>query len=85
LRGPAGIRRKREPGLTCIFQADNVNIDYLHSEKPFRKKSGRVRGLRYVGLVRSWPRFVRKAFIPKPVGLKLAAEIRDTHIFGLKN
>src|SRR5450631_3911223 len=30
------------PG-TCIFQADNVNIDYLHSES-YRKKSGKLRG-----------------------------------------
>src|SRR3984885_1593008 len=28
---------------TCIFQADNVNIDYLHSET-FRQKSGKLRG-----------------------------------------
>src|SRR6185369_3696392 len=28
---------------TCTFQADDVNIDYLHSEA-YKKKSGKLRG-----------------------------------------
>jgi UDP-N-acetylglucosamine 1-carboxyvinyltransferase len=42
------VKIERPDRHTGIFQADNVNIDYLHSEA-FRKKSGRLRGLRYVG------------------------------------
>ena len=37
------VKIERTGPDTCIFQADDVNIDYLHSEA-FRKKSGRLRG-----------------------------------------
>src|SRR5436190_21995209 len=53
---------------TCIFQADNVNIDYLHSEA-YKKKSGRLRG----SVMLAGPLLARfkKAFIPKPGGDKI--------------
>jgi UDP-N-acetylglucosamine 1-carboxyvinyltransferase len=69
-----------EPG-TCIFQADNVNIDYLHSEA-YRVKSGRLRG----SVMIAGPllgRF-RKAFIPKPGGDKIGRRNLDTHIRGFE-
>jgi UDP-N-acetylglucosamine 1-carboxyvinyltransferase len=66
---------------TCIFQADDVNIDHLHSE-PFRKKSGRLRGsVMLAGPMLS--RF-RKAFIPKPGGDKIGRRRLDTHIIGFE-
>src|SRR4030081_1457667 len=34
------VKVERPQRDTCIFQANDVNIDYLHSET-FRKKSGR--------------------------------------------
>src|SRR5690349_22923884 len=37
------VKIERPDRHTCIFQADSVNIDYLHSEE-YRKKSGRLRG-----------------------------------------
>ena len=66
---------------TCIFQAGDVNIDYLHSDT-FKKKSGRLRGsVMFAGPMLS--RF-RKAFIPKPGGDKIGRRRLDTHIIGFE-
>src|SRR5678816_3702749 len=43
LLGDMNVKIERPQRDTCTFQADDVNIDYLHSET-FRKKSGRLRG-----------------------------------------
>ena len=43
LLGEMNVKIERPHSDTCIFQADDVNIDYLHSET-FQKKSGRLRG-----------------------------------------
>jgi UDP-N-acetylglucosamine 1-carboxyvinyltransferase len=66
---------------TCIFQADNVNIHYLHSEA-YRKKSGRLRG----SVMLAGPLLARfkKAFIPKPGGDKIGRRNLDTHIKGFE-
>ncbi len=37
------VKVNRTSRSTCIFKADDVNIDYLHSPE-FKKKSGRLRG-----------------------------------------
>jgi UDP-N-acetylglucosamine 1-carboxyvinyltransferase len=37
------VKIERPQRDICIFQANDVNIDFLHSET-FRKKSGRLRG-----------------------------------------
>src|SRR5436190_23437029 len=64
-----------------IFQANDVNIDFLHSET-FRKKSGKLRGsVMFAGPMLS--RF-RKAFIPKPGGDKIGRRRLDTHIIGFE-
>ena len=60
-----------------VFQADDVDIDYLHSET-FRKKSGRLRGS--VMLAGPMLARFRKAFIPKPGGDKIGRRRLDTHI-----
>ena len=71
----------RQSRDTCTFKADNVNIDYLHSET-FRKKSGRLRGsVMLAGPMLS--RF-RRAFIPKPGGDKIGRRRLDTHIIGFE-
>jgi UDP-N-acetylglucosamine 1-carboxyvinyltransferase len=62
---------------TCIFQANDVDIDYLHSEI-FKKKSGRLRGS--VMLAGPMLARFRKAFIPKPGGDKIGRRRLDTHI-----
>ncbi len=43
LLGDMNVKIDRPSRDTCIFQADDVNIDFLHSEQ-FRKKSGKLRG-----------------------------------------
>lgn len=75
------VKIERQQKDTCVFQADDVNIDYLHSET-FRKKSGRLRGsVMFAGPMLS--RF-RKAFIPKPGGDKIGRRRLDTHISGFE-
>src|SRR4030095_1794737 len=81
LLGEMNVKIERPQRDTCIFQADDVNIDYLHSET-FRKKSGRLRGsVMFAGPMLS--RF-RKAFIPKPGGDKIGRRRLDTHIIGFE-
>ena len=66
---------------TCIFQADDVNIDYLHSES-YKNKSGKLRGS--VMLAGPMLARFRKAFIPKPGGDKIGRRRLDTHIIGFE-
>lgn len=75
------VKVQKEGSGTCHFQADDVNIDYLHSEA-YKKKSGRLRG----SIMLAGPmlgRF-RKAFIPKPGGDKIGRRRLDTHITGFE-
>jgi UDP-N-acetylglucosamine 1-carboxyvinyltransferase len=75
------VKIERPQRDLCIFQADDVNIDYLHSET-YRKKSGRLRGsVMLAGPMLS--RF-RKAFIPKPGGDKIGRRRLDTHIINFE-
>ena len=81
LLGEMNVKVERPQQDTCIFQADNVNIDYLHS-KEFKKKSGRLRGS--VMLAGPMLSRYRKAFIPKPGGDKIGRRRLDTHIIGFE-
>ncbi|QEC41189.1 UDP-N-acetylglucosamine 1-carboxyvinyltransferase [Pseudobacter ginsenosidimutans] len=75
------VKVERPQRDTCIFQADDINLDYLHSEA-FRKKSGQLRGsVMFAGPLLA--RF-RKAFIPKPGGDKIGRRRLDTHIIGFE-
>src|SRR5215203_4852392 len=38
-----GVKIERPSRHTCIFQADEINLDSLHGDV-FRRKSGRLRG-----------------------------------------
>src|SRR5688572_12756930 len=81
LLGDMNVKIERpEPG-TCIFQADDVNIDYLHS-KTFMQKSGKLRGS--VMLAGPMLARYRKAFIPKPGGDKIGRRRLDTHIINFE-
>lgn len=81
LLGEMNVKIERPQRDTCIFQADDVNIDYLHSDA-YKKKSGRLRGsVMLAGPMLS--RF-RKAFIPKPGGDKIGRRRLDTHIIGFE-
>lgn len=75
------VKVKREGDAVFSFQADDVNIDYLHSEA-FKKKSGRLRG----SVMLAGPLLGRfkKAFIPKPGGDKIGRRRLDTHILGFQ-
>src|SRR5687767_1184655 len=66
---------------TCIFQADEVNVEYLKSEA-FKAKSGKLRG----SVMLAGPMLARfkKAFIPKPGGDKIGRRRLDTHIIGFQ-
>jgi UDP-N-acetylglucosamine 1-carboxyvinyltransferase len=76
-----GVRVNRTSRDTCEFQADDINIDYLHSEA-YKKKSGRLRG----SVMLAGPMLGRfkKAFIPKPGGDKIGRRRLDTHIIGFE-
>ncbi len=81
LLGDMNVKVERPVRDTCIFQADDVNIDYLHSED-YKTKSGRLRGsVMLAGPMLS--RF-RKAFIPKPGGDKIGRRRLDTHIIAFE-
>jgi UDP-N-acetylglucosamine 1-carboxyvinyltransferase len=81
LLGEMNVKVVRPQRDTCIFQADDVNIDYLHSEA-YKKKSGRLRGS--VMLAGPMLSRYRKAFIPKPGGDKIGRRRLDTHITGFE-
>lgn len=66
---------------TFAFQANNVDVEYLHS-KDYHKKSGRLRG----SVMLAGPMLARfgKAYIPKPGGDKIGRRRLDTHIIGFQ-
>lgn len=75
------VKVERKDRHTCIFQADEVDIDFLRSEF-YRKKSGRLRG----SIMLAGPLLARfkKAYIPKPGGDKIGRRRLDTHIVGFE-
>jgi UDP-N-acetylglucosamine 1-carboxyvinyltransferase len=81
LLGEMGVKIDRPERDTCIFQADDVDIDYLRSEA-YRQKSGRLRGS--VMLAGPMLARYRKAFISKPGGDKIGRRRLDTHIIGFE-
>lgn len=81
LLGEMKVKIDRTDRHTCHFKADDVDIDYLHSET-FKKKSGRLRGS--VMLAGPMLARYRKAFIPKPGGDKIGRRRLDTHIIAFQ-
>jgi UDP-N-acetylglucosamine 1-carboxyvinyltransferase len=81
LLGEMGVKIERPSRDTAIFQAANIDIDYLRTEA-FRQKSGRLRG----SVMMAGPMLARfrKAFIPKPGGDKIGRRRLDTHIIGFE-
>ncbi len=75
------VKINRVDANTCVFQADNVNVDYLSSEA-FHKKSGRLRGA--IMLVGPLLARYKIAYLPKPGGDKIGRRKIDTHILGLE-
>ncbi|MBL0306634.1 MAG: UDP-N-acetylglucosamine 1-carboxyvinyltransferase [Chitinophagaceae bacterium] len=81
LLGDMNVNIERTSRDTCTFRANDVNIDYLHSDA-FKKKSGKLRGA--VMLAGPMLARFRKAFIPKPGGDKIGRRRLDTHIIGFE-
>ncbi|THU41692.1 UDP-N-acetylglucosamine 1-carboxyvinyltransferase [Niastella caeni] len=81
LLGEMNVKIERPQRDTCIFQADDVNVDYLSSDA-YKQKSGRLRGS--VMLAGPMLARFRKAFIPKPGGDKIGRRRLDTHIIGFE-
>ena len=81
LLGEMGVKIDRVSRDTCIFQADDVNIDYLRSSA-YRSKSGKLRG----SVMMAGPMLARfrKAFISKPGGDKICRRRLDTHFIGFE-
>lgn len=75
------VKVERPDRHTCIFQADEVNLDVLLNPG-FKKKSGTLRG----SVMLAGPMLGRfkKAFIPKPGGDKIGRRRLDTHILGFE-
>src|SRR4029079_16431224 len=75
------VKVQRPQRDTCIFQASDVNTDFLRSPD-FHKKSARLRG----SVLLAGPMLGRfqKAFVPKPGGDKLGRRRLDTHIIGFE-
>ncbi|OQP67984.1 UDP-N-acetylglucosamine 1-carboxyvinyltransferase [Niastella populi] len=81
LLGELNVKIERPQRDTCIFQADDVNVDYLRSDA-YKQKSGRLRGS--VMLAGPMLARFRKAYIPKPGGDKIGRRRLDTHIIGFE-
>lgn len=81
LLGEMGVKIHRSSRDTCSFQADDVDVEYLHSEA-YHKKSGKLRG----SVMLAGPLLARfkKAYIPKPGGDKIGRRRLDTHIVGFE-
>jgi UDP-N-acetylglucosamine 1-carboxyvinyltransferase len=81
LLGEMNVKIERPQRDTCIFQADDVNMDYLRSDA-YKQKSGRLRG----SVMLAGPMLARfkKAYIPKPGGDKIGRRRLDTHIIGFE-
>ena len=81
LLGEMKVKIERVNKNTCIFQASDVDIDYLNSDA-YHKKSGKLRG----AVMLAGPLLARfkKAYIPKPGGDKIGRRRLDTHIIGFQ-
>ena len=77
-----GVKNQRLSKGKYVFQADEINLDYLQSEK-FAIQASSLRGsIMIVG-----PLLARfgQAYIPQPGGDKIGRRRLDTHFVGLQN
>jgi UDP-N-acetylglucosamine 1-carboxyvinyltransferase len=77
--GELGVKVTKEASDTYTFQADNINLEYLESDK-FKKDGSSLRGsIMIVG-----PLLARfgKGYIPQPGGDKIGRRRLDTHFEG---
>ncbi len=77
-----GVKVEKTGAESYIFQADNIDLEYLKSPE-FKKKGSSLRGsIMIIG-----PLLARfgQAFMPHPGGDKIGRRRLDTHFIGLKN
>ena len=81
LLGEMNVKINRVSRDTCIFQANDVNVEFLTTDA-YHKKSGKLRG----SVMLAGPMLARfkKAYIPKPGGDKIGRRRLDTHIMGFE-
>ncbi|MBD5290787.1 MAG: UDP-N-acetylglucosamine 1-carboxyvinyltransferase [Bacteroides sp.] len=75
-----GVKVEYVTPSVCRFQADDIDLEYIFSDK-YRKKAGSLRGsVMVVG-----PLLARfgKAVLPKPGGDKIGRRRLDTHLLGM--
>ena len=80
LLGDLGVRVSKEGVGTYSFRADNINLDYLHSDD-FYKKASSLRGS--VMIVGPLVARFGTAVLPKPGGDKIGRRRLDTHFLGI--
>ena len=81
LLGDLGVYVNKNGHSDYTFKAENVNLDFMHSEE-FKTKGASLRGsIMIVG-----PLLARfgKAYIPKPGGDKIGRRRLDTHFLGFE-
>ncbi len=76
-----GVKVNYVDESTCEFQADNIDIEYIHTPE-YRKKAASLRG----SVMILGPLVTRfgQAVLPKPGGDKIGRRRLDTHFFGLQ-
>jgi len=81
LLGDMGVEVKKQAQEEYVFQAKNINLDYLKTDE-FKRKAASLRGsIMIVGPLLS--RF-KKAYIPQPGGDKIGRRRLDTHFIGFE-
>ncbi len=79
LLGDLGVKIEQINADTYTFQADNIDLEFLHTSE-FKVKAAQLRGsIMIIGPLLT--RF-KKAYIPKPGGDKIGRRRLDTHFLG---
>ena len=76
-----GVKIQKKAADTYVFQADDIDLDYLTSDE-FKKKGSSLRG----SIMIMGPLLTRfgKGFIPRPGGDKIGRRRLDTHFIGFE-
>lgn len=82
LMADMGVKVKYITPSECEFQADDIDLDYIFSDK-YARKAASLRG----SVMVMGPLVARfgKAVLPKPGGDKIGRRRLDTHFIGLQN